>query len=57
MSMFPRIVQVVPTDEYAVYVYFEDGKIVCYDAQPLLKKEAFGVLREITFYDWVHNNE
>ena len=28
--MFPKIVQVVPTKEYTVYVYFEDGKIVCY---------------------------
>lgn len=27
--MFPKIVQVVPTKKYTVYVYFEDGKIVC----------------------------
>ena len=48
--MFPKIVQVVPTEEYTVYVYFEDGKIVCYDVKPLLEKEAFGVLREIAFF-------
>ena len=46
--MFPKIVQVVPTEEYTVYVYFEDGKIVCYDLKPLLAKEAFAVLRENT---------
>lgn len=45
--MFPKIVQVLPTEEYTVYVYFEDGKIVCYDVKPLLEKEMFAVLREI----------
>ncbi len=45
--MFPKIVQVLPTEEYTVYVYFEDGKIVCYDVKPLLEKEVFAVLREI----------
>lgn len=48
--MFPNIVQVVPTEEYTVYVYFDDGKIVCYDAKPLLEKEVFTVLREIDFF-------
>ena len=32
--MFPKIAQVVPTEEHTVYVYFEDGKIVCYDVKP-----------------------
>ncbi|MDE6847227.1 MAG: DUF2442 domain-containing protein [Lachnospiraceae bacterium] len=48
--MFPKIVQVVPTEEYTVYVYFEDGKIVCYDVNPLLEKEVFEVLKDITFF-------
>lgn len=48
--MFPQIVQVVPTEEYTVYVYFEDGKIVCYDVKPLLDKEAFAVLREVEYF-------
>ncbi len=48
--MFPKIVQVVPTEEYTVYVYFEDGKIVCYDVKPLLEKEVFNVLRDVTFF-------
>ena len=30
--MIYDIVQVVPFEDYTVYVYFEDGKIVCYDA-------------------------
>ena len=48
--MFPKIVQVVPTEEYTVYVYFEDGKIVCYDVKPLLDKEIFAALREIEYF-------
>lgn len=48
--MFPEIVQVIPTEEYTVYVYFEDGKIVCYDVKPLLEKEAFVVLKDIAFF-------
>lgn len=48
--MCPKIVQVVPTEEHTVYVYFEDGKIVCYDITPLLDKEAFAALREIEYF-------
>ena len=48
--MFPQIVQVIPTEEYTVYVYFEDGKIVCYDVKPLLEKEIFVALKDITFF-------
>ncbi|MCR5357193.1 MAG: DUF2442 domain-containing protein [Lachnospiraceae bacterium] len=48
--MAPQIVQVYPTKEYKVYVYFEDGKIVCYDAAPLLKMEAFAPLNDMTFF-------
>lgn len=48
--MCPKIIQVVPTEEYTVYVYFEDGKIVCYDVKPLLEREVFAILREINFF-------
>lgn len=50
--MFPKVVQVIPMNNYSVYVYFDDGKIVCYDASPMLDKEAFCVLKNIdTFMD------
>lgn len=39
--MFPKIVQVIPIENYSVYVYFDDGKIVCYDMSHMLEKEAF----------------
>lgn len=48
--MIPKVVQAVPTEEYTVFVYFEDGKIVCYDVKPLLEKEVFTVLKDITLF-------
>ena len=40
------IIQVIPYEDYKVYVYFEDGKIVCYDAKPLLNKPIFQPLKD-----------
>ena len=42
-SSFYDIVQVIPNEDYTVYVYFEDGKIVCYDAKTLLKKKVLNM--------------
>lgn len=49
-DMFYDIVQVIPNEDYTVYVYFEDGKIVCYDAKTLLKKKVFEPLKDIKFF-------
>ena len=48
--MCPEIVQVLPTDDFTVYVYFEDGKIVCYDMTQMLEKEAFQPLKDINVF-------
>lgn len=48
--MFPKVVQVIPYMDYKVYVYFEDGKIVCYDARQLLEKKVFEPLKDIDFF-------
>lgn len=48
--MFPKVVQVLPVENYSVFVYFEDGKIVCYDAQPILEKEVFRPLKDINVF-------
>lgn len=48
--MFPKVVQVIPTKEYSVYVYFEDGKIVCYDMSQMLEKEVFRPLKDIDIF-------
>ncbi len=48
--MFPKVVQVIPNNDYTVYVYFEDGKIVLYDASSLVKKGVFTVLQDINTF-------
>lgn len=48
--MFPKVVQVVPEDNYSVYVYFEDGKIVCYDVSHMIGKGVFSKLKDPEFF-------
>lgn len=48
--MFHSIVQVIPYEDYTVYVYFDDGKIVCYDAKGLLDKKVFEPLKNLDFF-------
>lgn len=48
--MFPKVVQVIPMENYSVYVYFEDGKIVCYDMIQMIEKEVFCPLKDITVF-------
>lgn len=36
--------------DYSVYVYFEDGKIVRYDMSQMLEKEVFRCLKEIEIF-------
>lgn len=45
--MFPKVVQVIPMKDYSVYVYFEDGKIVCYDMFSVIEKYR-------CFYEYLH---
>ena len=54
ISLFYDIVQVIPNEDYTVYVYFEDGKIVCYDAKTLLKKKVFEPLKDINSVSYTH---
>lgn len=40
------VIQVKPTDDFKVYVYFDDGRIKLYDAKPLV--EGGGVFKSIS---------
>lgn len=48
--MFPKVIQVVPMKDYSVHVFFEDGKIVCYDMSRMVEKEAFYMLKDIEVF-------
>ncbi len=45
--MFHRIVQVYPTDDYKVYLYFTDGKVRLFDAKGLVTQGVFQQLKDI----------
>ena len=45
-----KVIQVVPTKDYMVYVYFSDGKIKLFDANELKNKGVFKVLQDIDFF-------
>lgn len=42
---FPEVVQVIPTEEYKVYIYFDDGRIKLFNAKELIKNGVFKVLQ------------
>ncbi len=48
--MFHRIVQVMPTNDFKVYLYFEDGKIKLFDASDLITKGVFRKLQDISIF-------
>ncbi len=48
--MFHNVLQVVPTNEYKVYIYFADGKIKLFDASELIKKGVFQQLQNIDMF-------
>ncbi len=45
----PEVVQVIPKENYIVEVLFQDGKIVHYDVNHLLKKDFLQNLMIRTF--------
>lgn len=47
MDYFPKVVQVIPQDNFQVQVFFDDGKIVIYDANEDLKSDLFKEFRDI----------
>ena len=52
-NFWPTILQVIPTDNFEVYAYLNDGSVRLYDVKPLLKENTvFEPLMDIqTFKD------
>jgi hypothetical protein len=44
--VFNQVIQVLPTNDYKVYVYFADGKIKLFDASSLVEKGVFRKLKD-----------
>ena len=47
---FPTVVQVIPLDNYHVQVFFNDGKIIEYDATNDLQSVIFSPLKDIKVF-------
>lgn len=45
--MLHTVVQVVPTQDFKVFVYFSDGKIKLYDVSPLLGQGVFKQISDV----------
>lgn len=50
MDYMPEVIQVIPTDDFKVYVYFDDGSIKLYDAKELITKGVFKPLQDIELF-------
>ena len=48
--MFNQVIQVLPTKDYKVYVYFADGKIKLFDASSLVEKGVFRKLKDVEIF-------
>ncbi len=44
MEYWPEVIQVIPTEDYKVYIYFDDGTIKLYDAS---KQVTQGVFKQL----------
>jgi hypothetical protein len=50
----PRVTDVVPSDDYKLYVTFTNGEKRVFDAKPLLDLPAFKPLNNLEFFKSVH---
>lgn len=46
MNYYPEVLQVIPTDAYKVYIYFDDGHIKLFDARDLVENGVFRQLKD-----------
>lgn len=45
-NYFPEVIQVIPTEDYKVYIYFDDGSIKLFDARDIINKGIFQKLKD-----------
>lgn len=48
---WPEVLQVVPTDNFGIFVYFNDGSVRFFDVRPLLRKgTVFEPMTDLQFF-------
>ncbi len=48
--MIAQVLQVLPSDNYKVYIYFSDGRVKLYDVSHMVGKGLFKRLEDWDFY-------
>ena len=52
-----NIVEIIPQEDYVLYVKADDGKTGLFDVKPLLESEAFSPLKDRSEFERVHNGK
>lgn len=52
-----NIIEVIPKDDYMLYIKTEDGKAGLFDVKPYLESEAFAPLRDNREFERVHSGK
>jgi hypothetical protein len=52
-----NIVEIIPKDNYILYIKTEDGQTGLFDVKPYLESDAFAPLKNITEFERIHNGK
>lgn len=52
-----NIVEIIPKDNYVLYVKLDDGKAGLFDVKPFLESEAFAPLKDHSEFERIHNGK
>jgi hypothetical protein len=52
-----NIAEIIPRDNYMLYIKTEDGKTGLFDVKPYLESEVFAPLKDRTEFERIHNGK
>ena len=52
-----NIVEIIPKENYMLYVKTEDGKAGIFDVRPYMESEAFAPLKDKAEFERIHNGK
>ena len=52
-----NILEIVPKDNFTLYIKAEDGKAGLFDVKPYLESDAFAPLKERCEFEQIHNGK
>ncbi|HUL10823.1 MAG TPA: DUF2442 domain-containing protein [Methylococcaceae bacterium] len=52
-----NIAEIIPKDNYMLYIKAEDGKTGLFDVKPYLESEVFAPLKDSTEFERIHNGK